>query len=924
MRSETSKGPPSKSDPSGDSSSKYGQFRAGNSKHAYSFSRCALQVSHTIVSEEKSENISPADSYRRTGSRHSTSRSNECIGQRIQNTYHQDDNGSHGSVSPSTIPTGQKLEGRFFRARERGKPSAQEEDGAHDYHANGKYCKRTGRTAVCRYHKRYDRSNVDYSLPLRRLSTHEDQSHESSRRGSNVNLCRYERGKRRYKRKEGPFEGIHFSDSLGSNSSADYCDGSSSSTESRQSRPRGPISQCPTYPSTLAELDLQSAEKIASTLGHPIHPTRRITSSSKARDLQTQDCDLDASRSDNEGKVTRRISGRPMVGREAPKATTEELPRAIGDDWSDFPFSKATDLSGVVTAKGGIQVTGYTFTLTPRPLERTQLIHACECLDHTIGTTDIKEENPTQIVAGDISIVPGPSSATPAVKVQINGKWVVLQNAVACTSPLAEMEIATLNAQRLCEAAKDVDTGLASMVTFFLLGVGTYDLKIDHLSERPAISRVFSQKDVKMLFDKDIIRRGNADYSLMGFKVPKKEPNASRFITDCRMVNERCNIFEEEKMRLPSFHQLTDWALTYEHMWSIDANAYFYHFKLKGLAANWFPMRLATTRGPNFTSVLLSRMPMGFKLAPIIAQRTSNLIVHRVQQVVEIQGWNSKVAAWVDNFIVFANDTNTLEKVMKELQKQLSIFNIKCKDVDKSGELLGLLKTGHTLGLKSTWIEAFQEEVTLAQNCPTLPKKHIERLAGKMIWINYAVARKPLALFPHTLRLLRRLPLLQEENISLSKEEKQEIGSWTELAHHKLTYVKPIDPTVVWSDARPGILAVVYREFVFIALLPDSINIAVAETIAALWGFKLAKEGSRLMIDNTVAAFSIAKGHSTSNTINSLISNVFKGPTIGAVFWVPSQEQVADGPTRGALPRINTKTEIGKLIASNYLRFSSI
>jgi len=87
-----------------------------------------------------------------------------------------------------------------------------------------------------------------------------------------------------------------------------------------------------------------------------------------------------------------------------------------------------------------------------------------------------------------------------------------------------------------------------------------------------------------------------------------------------------------------------------------------------------------------------------------------------------------------------------------------------------------------------------------------------------------------------------------------------------------------------------------------VAELAQEIDIVLAETIAASWGLLLSSRKAHLMMDNQAVAFAFAKGHCKVEVINRMLRRIFAKPVRGSITWVPSGDQVADGPTRDFLP----------------------
>ena len=108
--------------------------------------------------------------------------------------------------------------------------------------------------------------------------------------------------------------------------------------------------------------------------------------------------------------------------------------------------------------------------------------------------------------------------------------------------------------------------------------------------------------------------------------------------------------------------------------------AWFSHStKLQGEPAEWFPMRFHLDN--KLVNAALTRLPKGFHLAPVIAQRSSDAIVKRATYWMEKMKIDGVIYAWVDNFIVFAHSTSDVNRIMEILQKQLRAVAVKCNTV---------------------------------------------------------------------------------------------------------------------------------------------------------------------------------------------------------------------------------------------------
>lgn len=754
----------------------------------------------------------------------------------------------------------------------------------------------------------YDHYHVDHRITLPGPPSHEVEGDQASDRRVRSNTGVDGRIQGRQERKEGPFEGVHCSHPFSSSGADDY----------RRLHP--PLSPTPTcFANTHYELcgspipfdDCSNIEadegRIWNSIGEerrsPIPETSRILTIANSKDDFTRPIET------CQGQIPRRIYGWPMVGGIPREEATGCFVMSPPEPGLDRRLGEAKDLPGVTQASQNVQISGYYFDgIRKVPLSKEDLFKGTAALNDILKDLTLKQNGePEDYTAGDVAALPGMSSSSPFVRVKIGREWVSLKPKTSTTLPLADLDVNVADAQRIYKAALLHDPGLAKMVNYFLLGNDQHLTELFIPPTSMHVSTKFSDKDITMLQSKGIIRAGKIPFALPAFKVPKKEPKA-RFILDCRTINESFHIFEGEEMEIENLYRLTDWGLKYPVIWSVDGNAYFFQFQLRGHASTMFPVMFEGKRKGSNVCAFLDRLPMGFKLAPAIAQRISNLVVKATQHRIDKNKFDAKVAAWVDNFIVFAPNEGMAEKVMNILKKQLTHFNIKFKETDKSNSFLGLHRNADGLQLQDTWTSAFKAEVEALSSESPIDVNRIQQALGKAIWVNYAVVRTPLCVFPHTLRLARRLPFLMNNYTYITKEELDELRLWTCLSSHRMAPEAQAPAMhTIWSDARPHILSLVSEKRVFIATLPFPIEIAIAETMAAVWGAILYNRRVHMIVDNTTAAYAIAKGHCLSPSVNILLSKLYEYPIYGKVSWISTEFQVADAPTRGALPILDPR-----------------
>ena len=106
--------------------------------------------------------------------------------------------------------------------------------------------------------------------------------------------------------------------------------------------------------------------------------------------------------------------------------------------------------------------------------------------------------------------------------------------------------------------AAKADPTLAEMLCTFCSQETPAQHKPDLQGLDKTTSRDFGRKDLTMLVKAGIIIERDHHFPLKAFKVRKKDPTVSCFITDCRSFNDRFTAFKGEKMNLPRLHDIMD------------------------------------------------------------------------------------------------------------------------------------------------------------------------------------------------------------------------------------------------------------------------------------------------------------------------------------------------------------------------------
>ena len=135
-------------------------------------------------------------------------------------------------------------------------------------------------------------------------------------------------------------------------------------------------------------------------------------------------------------------------------------------------------------------------------------------------------------------------------------------------------------------------------------------------------------------------------------------------------------------MHLPRIQTVISEILSAHWMTQTDAKSYFYQFEMHPSIRPFFGAHLGRARG-TYSSVQFTSMPMGWSWAPAIAQRVSNRLVRGLG------------LAWVDNFFIYANTKEDLERRCSEFRSRAISTRLALDDMT-----LAPTQKAHVLGME--------------------------------------------------------------------------------------------------------------------------------------------------------------------------------------------------------------------------------
>jgi hypothetical protein len=230
------------------------------------------------------------------------------------------------------------------------------------------------------------------------------------------------------------------------------------------------------------------------------------------------------------------------------------------------------------------------------------------------------------------------------------------------------------------------------------------------------------------------------------FQVPKKDLT-DRLIGDATPINRVQK--KPESMNLPKFHWIMEQLLKYPWRCTVDATNYFYQFLLEDeVIRNHFTIAFNKKRGRPFLR-RFCRMPMGWKFAPCIAQRASNVIARQIVREARLLGLDVFVTVWVDNFILAAKseeDANTLVALALKVFAQCNIEMHPATTISTSFEILGCILDGDLIRHSIKFRTKYRDALAKTAN-PIFTLHDLSVLLGCFTWSIF-VKRTPFCLFP--------------------------------------------------------------------------------------------------------------------------------------------------------------------------------
>jgi hypothetical protein len=470
--------------------------------------------------------------------------------------------------------------------------------------------------------------------------------------------------------------------------------------------------------------------------------------------------------------------------------------------------------------------------------------------------------------------------------------------------------------------------GFSDLVTLLDLVVTDCKMLLDvspevlQTASHSYVARHWQPGDMDMLLNSAVVEELRNDVrGILGkaFKVPK-DGAVSRFILDCRLINSAYCPDVKIDMALPRIHDIISDLLTgpWRFVTSIDATSFFYQIPLHEKVRSLFAFKAGFRRGA-FRRFCLRALPMGFKLAPIIAQHVANFFCAVLTS--RMPGIYCK--AWVDNFIIATTTEGSMHAAKACFDSIIAEYGLVCKPYDDSGNLLGMhfrLQGTKSVSPSAEFSDKLEKQLSEVFESASMTNREFLKVVGGVIYLNYTIQRSPLCFSPAILQELHRVSksvatdgLDEDHQFTPSSQLRTELSMWLSVlrdgpilnASH-LSH-QPVTQTI-WTDASIHSLAAVNERMLFDAwaifqapfpCTPQQMYLC--EALAVVLGklqFQKANDRARIITDNQILFYALKKGHSMSPLLNEMLRVILSSEWFQSIAWVPTDHQRADPLTR--------------------------
>ena len=397
-----------------------------------------------------------------------------------------------------------------------------------------------------------------------------------------------------------------------------------------------------------------------------------------------------------------------------------------------------------------------------------------------------------------------------------------------------------------------------------------------------------------------------------------KKNGLARFILNCRPIN---NVQQSPPdMRLPKVHDLFATLLEQPEgacIATVDATSFFYQHRLCPDVARFFAFATNRQRGhPNFYT--MDRMPMGWSMAPAIAQRVSLTLCAETLRRWRMHGGvaTDTVTVWLDNFIFASRNVHQLVALFQIVaaEAEVALHEAEFQDEHCELEVLGLTVSMRRRDLAHPlkWRNKVTERFDRATTC-----REWTQVIGAIVWSHY-IRRSALAHTPWMLDIVRRVmktTATEESKEALARWDRdfcvtndERTLLWDELTALEgcFTIDRLADAVPVQSDATLQLMAWCSGTHSAMMESQDGKSIFYdGLTAAAMALIEIAAAGAQsaqLFVDNTGVAYAMRSAHSHTQRADRIMDamlRVLPSSFTYGVSWIPTHANDADKYTRG-------------------------
>lgn len=394
----------------------------------------------------------------------------------------------------------------------------------------------------------------------------------------------------------------------------------------------------------------------------------------------------------------------------------------------------------------------------------------------------------------------------------------------------------------------------------------------------------------------------------------RKAAGVARVIFPVVPLNDACR--RPPPTPTPRLHALLDAVLCRKYVCTADAKGWFFALAIPvAVAAAFFAVRrtsgwYAARRG------LLGWTWMPYLMASVAVA----MLVEAVSRAAP----GAAAFVWIDNFVVATDDAASGAAVMRQLQAVADHVGATLHEVTPPCTKARIVGTEvdlaqRTWRLSTPWTEGFVAKASRTDTARTLPCRDLWRLMGAASWAAYAAQLPQVWLGPlydYAASLAKDMAAgrrAMRDTVPYPRRVRDCIRAAATYAARnpwRRFGAAPTRPVFTDASGDGGVGLVVPRRAglydVHAQRVADPPHINVLELEAAARGLELSSPppGStvRLVVDNAVAAYQLARYAASSPAARKLLTRVVEWAARRGVavdpLLTPSEYQAADGPSR--------------------------